>query len=85
MREGGREGGNEGGRERKGNGGFRIRCGERQERWLDGHENEQKYVIDRSGEAVGISRMRQSPEKRGHPRIIGDDLSCNSKHWEYGT
>jgi hypothetical protein len=24
----------------EGNGGFRSKCGEGQERWLDGHENE---------------------------------------------
>jgi hypothetical protein len=28
------------------NEGFRIRCGECQERWLDGHENEWNSAID---------------------------------------
>jgi len=30
----------------EGNKGFRIRCGEGQGRWLDGHENEWKSVTD---------------------------------------
>ena len=29
--------------------GFRIRCGEGQERWLDDHENEWKSATDRNG------------------------------------
>jgi hypothetical protein len=29
-----------------GNGGFRIRCEERQERWLDGYEDEWKSTTD---------------------------------------
>jgi hypothetical protein len=38
----------------RGDGAFRIRCGEGQERWLDGHENEWKSVTDRD-EDVGAS------------------------------
>ena len=34
----------------RGTWGFRIRCGEGQERWLDGHENEWKSATDRGGE-----------------------------------
>ena len=39
----------------KGNGGFRVRCGEGQERWLDGHENEWKSAIDGCAEVGGES------------------------------
>jgi hypothetical protein len=49
------EGGNLERREGKGNRGFRIRCGEGQERWLDGHENEWKSTADRSDEELGAS------------------------------
>ena len=42
--------------------GFRIRCGEAHERWLDGHENEWKYSTDGSEEMGGFSGMRQRPE-----------------------
>ena len=30
----------------QGNEGYQIRCGEGQERWLDGHENEWKSATD---------------------------------------
>ena len=52
------ERGNWGGGEGEGNGGFRIRCGEGQERWLDGHEDEWKSTTDRGEEMGGISRIR---------------------------
>ena len=48
-------------REGKGNRGFRIRCGEGQERWLDGHENEWKSATDRGEEVGSISRARLRP------------------------
>jgi hypothetical protein len=35
---------------------------------LDGHENEWKFVTNRSGEVEGISRMRQRPGKREVPK-----------------
>jgi hypothetical protein len=46
-----------GGRERAGRGSeeFRIRCGEGQERWLDGHEYEWKSATDRGEEVRGAS------------------------------
>ena len=48
----------------EGNRGFRIRCREGQERWLNGHENEWKSATD-GGEEVGSSyRTRQRPEIR---------------------
>jgi len=40
--------------------GFRIRCWEGQERWLDGHENEWKPATDRGEEVGSISGMRQT-------------------------
>ena len=42
----------------EGNRGFRIKCGEGQERWLDGHENEQKSLTGRDKEMGDLSRMR---------------------------
>lgn len=50
-------------------GGFRIRCGEGQDRWPDSHENEWKSTTD-EGEVVcgGISRMRQRPGIRKAPK-----------------
>ena len=38
-----------------------IRCGERQERWLDGHENEWKSSTVGGEEVKGIFRTRQKP------------------------
>ena len=35
---------------------FRIRCGEGQEGWPDGHENEWKSATDRVEEVRGISK-----------------------------
>jgi hypothetical protein len=43
----------------EGNEGFRSRCGEGEERWLDGHENEWKSEADRGEDVGGFSRMRQ--------------------------
>jgi hypothetical protein len=37
-------------------GSFRIRCGEGQEGWLHGHENEWKSATDGSGKVGKISR-----------------------------
>jgi hypothetical protein len=41
--------------------GFRIRCGEGQERWLEDYENEWKSATDGGEEVGGISKMRQRP------------------------
>jgi hypothetical protein len=38
-----------------------IRCWEKQERWTNGHENEQKSATVRGGEVRGISRTCQRP------------------------
>ena len=46
-----------------------IRCGEEQDRWPDGHENEWNSVTDAGGEVGGISRIRQRPGIRNTPRI----------------
>jgi hypothetical protein len=46
-------------RDGEGNGGFRIRCGEGQERWLDDHENEWKSAPHRHEKVGSISRKRQ--------------------------
>ena len=43
----------------QGNGAFMTMCGERQERWPDGHENEWKSEMDGCEEAGGISRTKQ--------------------------
>jgi len=43
------------------NGGFRIRCREGQERWLDGHENVWKSATSGTGEVGSIFRIRQRP------------------------
>ena len=45
----------------RGMGAFRIRCGERQERWSDGHENEWKSAVVRGVVVVGIFRTCQRP------------------------
>ena len=42
-------------RGRDGNGGFRIRCGERQERWLDDHANELKSATDTGKEVQDVA------------------------------
>lgn len=41
--------------------GFRIRCGEKQGRLLDGHEKECISVMDEGKEVRRISRMTQRP------------------------
>ena len=46
----------------EGNGGFRIRYREGQERWLAGHKNEWKSATDRDEEVGGSSRTRQKPK-----------------------
>ena len=48
--------------------GFRNRCGEGQERWLDGHENEWNSATVGGEKVVGISRMRQSLGIREAPK-----------------
>ena len=52
----------------KGNAEFKIRCGEGQERWLDGHKSRWKFVAFRGEEVGGISRMRQRPGIREMPK-----------------
>lgn len=52
----------------KGNGGFRVRCGEGQERWLDDHKNEWKSAADSGKEVGGIYRTRQRPGKKEVPK-----------------
>ena len=52
----------------EGNEGFRSRCGEGEERWLDGHENEWKSATDGGEEVRAISRMRQRPGIREAPK-----------------
>ena len=61
----------------KGNGrGFRIRCGEGQERWLDGHENEWKSATDR-GEEVGghLQDETETWDKGGTQESMGVTLA----------
>jgi hypothetical protein len=46
---------------------FRIKCGEGQERWLDGHENEWKSATDR-GEEVQ-DEAKSCDKEDGHESI----------------
>jgi hypothetical protein len=52
----------------EGHGVFRIKCGQGQERWLDGHENEWNSVTDGGEEMVSISRTRHIPGIREMPK-----------------
>jgi hypothetical protein len=47
---------------------FRIRYGEGNEGWPDGHENERKSSSDNGGEV--ISRMNHKPGTREAPKIL---------------
>jgi hypothetical protein len=47
---------------------FRVRCGEGQERWTDGHENEWKSATKGDEHVVGISRSRQRLGVREMPK-----------------
>lgn len=62
---------------------LRIRYKEGQERWLDGHDNEEKSATDRGEEVGGISRTRQRPGIRINGG--GGNLKCDSLHFGYGS
>jgi hypothetical protein len=65
---------------------FRIRCGNRQERWTDGLENEWKSATVRDREVRGLSgRCAGDLGDRRCPRINKGDLSCDSQHWGIGA
>ena len=59
--------------------------GEGQDIWPYGHENEWKSATDGGEEVGGISWMRHGLGQGRCPKINGDDLSCDSLHWGYGT
>lgn len=62
---------------------FRIRYGEGQERWLDGHENEWKSATDGGG--GHLQDETETWDKGGAQKLMGSHLSCDSLHWRYGT
>lgn len=49
--------------------GFRIRCGEEQEKWPDVLEKEWEFATDEGGEVGGFSKMRQKPGINEVPKI----------------
>ena len=70
---------------RKGNGGFKIKCEEGQNKWLDTHEKEWKSATVGGEEMGDISSMKHGLGQRRHPRIHGSDLTCDLVHWGYRT
>ena len=65
--EGGRELGERGDMREVGQGHW-AGCGDRQQGWPHGHENEWKPATDRHGEVRGLYRMRQSPGIKEAPK-----------------
>jgi hypothetical protein len=66
----------EGKKKREGNGEFRIRCSEEQERWLDDHKNEWKSANDEGEEVGGSSRQEiETWDKGGTQESKGVILS----------
>ena len=55
--------------------GFRIRCGEGQERCLDGHENEWKSATDRSGRWGHLQDETETWDKGGTQESMGVTLA----------
>ena len=58
-----------------------VRCGKRQGRWVDDHENEQKSATDER--EAGISRKKSNLGYGWHPRINGDIFNCDSQNCGY--
>ena len=77
------EGGDWAGKEMEVMGGFKIRCGEGQERWLSGHGKEWKSATNRGEEVGDTSRTRQRPELKEAPKNQWCDPSCESLLWGY--
>jgi hypothetical protein len=50
------------------NRGFRIKCGEGQERWLDGHKSEWNSANDRVEEEEDIYRKKATPGIKEAPK-----------------
>lgn len=68
------------------NGGFRIRYGEGQQKWLDNHENKSKTATGGVEEVGGrICRRQQRPGIKEAPKNQWGCLICDSHHCGYGS